>query len=73
MNTEVQRQKERYLRLHSMKTLSLKAVEHCIKSYEDTNISEEEEECLRSNTLKLYYITQKNPLEDLIFAKYGKL
>ena len=56
-----------------MKNLSLKAVDHCIKSYDSADISEEEEECLKTNTLKLYYITQKNPLEKLIFQEYPKI
>lgn len=73
MNPEVQKQKERFLRLHSMKNLSLKAVEHCIKSYESKDISEEEEECLKTNVIKLYYITQKNPLERLMYENNPKI
>jgi len=73
MNPDVQKQKERFLKVHAMKNLSLKAVDHCIKDYETVEISEEETECLRVNTLKLYYITQKNPLSHLVYENYPKI
>ena len=57
MNPQLQKQKERFIRLHSMKDLALKSVSQCIKSYESTEISEEEIECLKASAIKLYYIT----------------
>ena len=73
MNPQLQKQKERFIKLYSMKDLALKSVEQCIKSYESTEISEEETECLKSSAIKLYYITQKNPLENLIYTNIPKI
>ena len=56
-------------RQNFFKNIALKATEHCLKTFDSNEISEDEEKCLKKASLNLYSIVERNRFEQ--YAIYG--
>ncbi len=56
-------------RINYFKNISLKAADSCLKEFDSDEVSEEEEKCLKSASLNLHFIMEKNKFDK--FMKYG--
>ena len=57
-------------RSNFFKNIALRATEHCLKSFDSDELSEEEEKCLRKASLSLYFIVERNRFENYMLTTH---
>ena len=57
-------------RTNFFKNIALRATEHCLKSFDSNELTEDEEKCLKKSSLALYFIVERNRFENYMLTKH---
>ena len=57
-------------RSNFFKNIAVKASQHCIKSFDSNELSEDEEKCLKKTALALHFIVERSRYEEYLLTNY---